>query len=371
MSHDDHKVFEFDFDEGFESSDKGKGTSDPLPIQQSLVTDAGDLFHSYLPFPSSGSYGAGRSMSHDDADGHPSVHEDTATQLVDKGKARELPPSLPPLEFSPTEFDYAQAVWPLASSTPGPSSYGSGFMSIPDTTPPSSLPNPNNEGSPTLRRVPSRRRSLSNLSVRSDHSATTRSVPRIKAKFGAGSSTLARKLLFRKRPTCSSTPSSPPDDGTSTGVHDVGCLLPWRADLKSRRETVHDIDHDLHTGPPSLSLCYAPCIPLSKPRSNSSPFPLSALDIIPATSHDVFAPIPIVIHNYFDTILPKELRLEILASLVRLHQQEFESNLREGRWTVAKATASKNKYVGRNRGIRELVKLSRVCQRRPLRRGQS
>jgi len=97
-----------------------------------------------------------------------------------------------------------------------------------------------------------------------------------------------------------------------------------------------------------------------KSRSYSSPLPLSALDIVPSATTNVFTPIPIIPRNYFDEALPRELRLRILSSLLSLHEEEHDRIVREGYWTVMRASSSKNKWVGRNKGIRELVKFRRV-----------
>ncbi|KAF8203999.1 RNI-like protein [Pholiota molesta] len=99
-----------------------------------------------------------------------------------------------------------------------------------------------------------------------------------------------------------------------------------------------------------------------KGRSKSSPYPISALDFVPITSSDIFQPLPIVVVNYFDRVLPRELRLRILAALVELHEQDHARAIAEGRWTMAKATSSKGRWVGRDKGIRELFKLSRVSK---------
>jgi F-box/leucine-rich repeat protein 2/20 len=98
-----------------------------------------------------------------------------------------------------------------------------------------------------------------------------------------------------------------------------------------------------------------------KVRSKSSPHPLSALDFIPSNSTDIFQPLPLIVLNYFDLVLPKELRLRILRALVELHEEDLLWSIRQGRLTMAKATSSKGRWVGRDKGLRELFKLSRVC----------
>lgn len=99
----------------------------------------------------------------------------------------------------------------------------------------------------------------------------------------------------------------------------------------------------------------------AKTRSKSSPYPISVLDFIPHTSTDIFQPLSIVTLNYFDLILPKELRLHILRALIESHEQDHQRSIREGRLTAAKAASSKGRWVGKDKGMRELFKLSRVC----------
>jgi F-box/leucine-rich repeat protein 2/20 len=98
-------------------------------------------------------------------------------------------------------------------------------------------------------------------------------------------------------------------------------------------------------------------------RFTSSPHLLSALDFVPITSTDIFQSFPIVIQNYFDLSLPKELRLQIFRDLVHVHERDHMRLFSSGRFTATKASYSRNRWVGRDRGIRELFKLSRVCFR--------
>ncbi|KAF9055955.1 RNI-like protein, partial [Panaeolus papilionaceus] len=100
----------------------------------------------------------------------------------------------------------------------------------------------------------------------------------------------------------------------------------------------------------------------TKTRSKSSPYPTSALDFIPVTSSDVFQPLPLIIRNYFDLILPRELRLAILRSLIHVHEADLQRAIEEGRFNMAKAASSRGRWVGRDKGIRELFKLSRVSR---------
>lgn len=319
--------------------------------------------------------------------------------LSGKGKEREidsgLPPTLPPLTFS-ADFEYGNVDWPLAGflspNTPGPSSYGSGYGSLTAVHSDTSSSSPTPVGSPilvdtpsatdvtrsppTLRRMPSRRRSLSNISIHS-----TRSVSRVKAKFVPNGvpSTIARKLLFRKRdsepipdlPSLPRAQSSPISQIIESGDLDAGhgsCLLPWskpQGDASAVLPLSLNLEFGLNVESESLPL-YSGIRLKGKGRSYSSPLPFSALDIIPVTSPDIFVPIPLVVRNYFDEVLPKELQLHVFRSLVLLHVADHSRAVNEGRWSVAKASSSKSRWTGRDKGVRELVKFSRVSIEPPL-----
>lgn len=306
--------------------------------------------------------------------------------LPGKGKTKELAPTLPPLEFSPTEFGYSKADWPSPgpiTPTPGPSSYGSGYGSIIEsniinlTVGDETYPLP--ESSPILRRMPSRRRSFSNLSIHSTRSIAALSMSRIKGKVGAskGPGNLARKLLFRSRPGSSASSPTPTPSTTTPGenifdadfaVSQGSCLMPWRTDKSQARDVPPPVSYlNLEA---KLDDQVLPVYRRSQKavdlkgngRSYSSPLPLSALDIIPTALTDIFTPIPIIPRNYFDEVLPRELRLRVLSSVVALHEAEHDRDVREGYWTVMRASSSKNKWVGRDKGVRELIKFSRVSK---------
>ncbi|KAG5219624.1 F-box/LRR-repeat protein [Salix suchowensis] len=195
----------------------------------------------------------------------PTEHDDiySDSELVGtskgKGKEREQPPTLPPLDFTPTELGgYDASNWPstgFSPSSPGPSSYGSGYASLNNATKAvEQLPSIVTtiqpfvtavaSDSPALTRMPSRRRSLSHI----------RTHPR------------AAKLR---------------------------------------------------------ALCLG---------------------------------------NYFDEALPRELKLCIFQALVHLHEEDYSRAVRDGTWSMMKASSSKGRWVGRERGARELVKLSRVSR---------
>ena len=304
-----------------------------------------------------------------------SPFDDETDVLPGKGKARDLAPMLPPLEFSPTELGYSRTDWPSPgpnTPTPGPSSYGSGCGSVVESSIDLIITNENiNRGlphsppPPIIRRMPSRRRSFSNLSIHSTRSAL--SITRIKGKFGSTHGNLARKLLSGKRAGSSTTsPVQTPGATTSGGylvdgdvrVEQGSCFMPWRNDTKKERPPpIPFLDLDTQLAQQRLPI-YTDF--KGKSRSHSLPLPASALDIIPAVPPDVFTPIPTEVNNYFDDLLPRELRLRILVSLVTMYEEGHDKTIQEGDWTVSRASSPKSKWVGKDRGFRELVKLSRV-----------
>lgn len=317
-----------------------------------------------------------------------------------KGKARELPPSLPPLSFSSTEFSYGSSEWP---SIAGPSSYGSNYSTAADEPQPSlassesitgvlgSSPSSPVVADPSIR-APLRTRSLSNLSTRSRRSLSNVSISKMKMKLGGGSkspSTIARKLLFRRRddstPSSSSpttTPSSPlsrtPDldyDATTERIlanaralERSGTFIRWSKDVEPRTPLASPVVETDSVWGTFQTFPQSPkptdLHPLrTKGRSYSSPLPLpaSVLDIVPLAPADILSPQPVIKPCYFDEWLPRELKLEVFKTLVEIFQDEFEKRVENGKWTANKAASSRNRWVGRDKGIRELFKISRVC----------
>ncbi|KAK7063773.1 hypothetical protein R3P38DRAFT_3249359 [Favolaschia claudopus] len=272
-------------------------------------------------------------------------HEDAAQSSGSgKGKEKEQPPTLPPLTFSPTEFGYDHTNWPSPATTSaapssfdsrpaaGPASYSS--LAPLDLVLAPAPPSPVLDTPQTVVRPLSRRRSLPSLAT----AHNSKSKFRLKAP-----STLARKLLFKKYDgdACPTPPSSP-TDGRDLDLGAGSCFAPWRNDS-------------------ALALEYQ-FVPTLKGRTNSSPFPASVLDLIPAAIGDTLEPLPRFVPDYLDDILPRELRVHIMLSLIAVHQADHLRALRDGQWTVTKATSSKNKWVGRDKAIRELVRFSRVSK---------
>ena len=395
---------------------KGKGVTKPMPIRapMAVVHDFFDASHSgtdlsstgndshrplFLPPVASSSFKPYHMLFDDNPRDFypntgdlPSVSDPAFDPWKEKGKGKEHPPILPPLAFSSTDFGYGQVSSPslaLISSSLSPSSYGSNYgLSMtstnnePETSDPAGSPvfpttpprplSPSDIGRPVIRHMPSRSRSLSNLSVYSTRSLAARSMSRIKMKFSRPNtpSNLTRKLLFRKTTNTNDDLSSSANISPTSAIDDADPGMnnfpsQWRTDFK-----VDELDTtiarlsclrlpDADSGPSNAFFCQ-PSPLRHKGRSKSSPLPLSALDYIPVTTTDIFAPIPVVVRNYFDELLPQELRIQVLASLVALHEADHLRAVREGRWTMAKAASSRSKWVGKDKGIRELVRMSRV-----------
>lgn len=379
--------------------DKGKvvslhNPSEPMSILpgRTVLDTQFDLFAMSFSSPASSSHMAppifaselyAPHSAHVDADVAQleSAEGDALPPVEGKGKGRELPPTLPPLSFTPTEFLYGSADWP---SVAGPSSYGSTFSSLTSADPRtpdmniSSAPfsAPNSPESPQVRvRVPSRARSLSNLSVRSRQSLSGLSMNKVKLKA---------KKLFGKRDGSPSTPASPasePDifsdatlvEVTMPGLDILGqsnCFVPWSRDMKPRTPLATPVVGTEvawgHIDPIYRFSRQTNLPPLrTKGRSYSSPlpFPSSPFDIVPTAPADIFAPVPTLLPNYFDEVLPHELKVHILASLVHLHQADHALRIAGPKWSAIRAGSSKNKWVGRDKGIRELFRLSRVGTR--------
>ncbi|KAJ7292807.1 F-box domain-containing protein [Mycena rebaudengoi] len=349
---------------------KGKGVSKPMPIRSPVPTsDPHDLFdissaagtssHSHPAFssftpslcytPIDSIEQSPTSVEHDGFSESPL--DSSLVTGKGKGKEKEQPPTLPPLTFSPTEFGYGHTNWPSPST--GPSSYSSlaPLDLIAPTPPPPVLQvsSPSSSPGPSL----PRRRSLPTLA------ASPRAVSKFRLKVKAHGN-LARKLLFRKYDgdACPTPPSSP-TESIDTQLLDWGsgnCLAPWRTDSKLSRLPVEfplALEYQSLPSPPG---------PLSgKGRTQSSPLPFSALDLIPSSTSDIFVPIPLIIPNHFD-ILPEELRLSILISLIAVHEADHARALRNEQWTVVKASSSRNRWIGRDKAVRELVRFSRVSK---------
>ena len=307
---------------------------------------------------------------------------DTDLPYLDKGKATDTPPILPPLTFPPMTFDICPS--PSLISEPGPSSYGSlhpqhieheSLSYIPPV-----LRNTTTHGAAHI--LPSaspRRRSFSNPPFR--HLERLISASRdIEASRGLNDR--SHKLPSDRRQT-RSVPSSPGVEvQVPVGLDDVdasNCLAPWKRDFRSRSKSKAGsfsylvLDRINGGSTPALP-DYYPIYSATRSaiedrtrrangRSYSDPYPLPyAFDMVSPDTSDAFVPVTVINPpNLFDGILPREIRLRIFGFLVKTYEEDHARKVYEGRWTANKA--SKHKWVGRDRGIRELIRLRRVSMR--------
>jgi hypothetical protein len=106
----------------------------------------------------------------------------------------------------------------------------------------------------------------------------------------------------------------------------------------------------------------SPDVLLFKGRSYSSPYPLttSVLDIVPPSTADITLPITSLVPSYFEERLPHELQVRVLMTLVRAHEEEHEYTSNSSSWTALKASSTRNRWVGTDKAMRELIKFGRV-----------
>ncbi|KAJ3789976.1 hypothetical protein GGU10DRAFT_10015 [Lentinula aff. detonsa] len=359
-----------------DSSDKGKKPSRPLPIMISArqATDFDDFVmspawstsSSYPDTPTAspspealgssfptftlGSFStvwpSSGSSSNPDVFEAPFVEQSGTDLLQDKkgkGKKRDDgPPSIPPLSLSPV---ISSSVLPELACPGASSSSANGRLTerlsastelpVDESVPPFSVIN---------RSPPSRRHTFSHRLIHSRHPS---SLTRLKAKFNSPNRTHTT-VVSKKLTTSPSQPATPQLTSTSnihiyTPASLVEVAIPFENEVLETCMPIHSILK-------------------AKGRTNSSPLPISALDYIPARSEDVFVPVASSSSNFFDEVLPKELKLLILQSLVAIHEGDKWKMLEHADWSVTKSIALKNRWLGKDRAIRELVKLSRVSK---------
>ncbi|PBL00675.1 RNI-like protein [Armillaria gallica] len=365
------------------ASGKGKGVSIPMPIPSGSLLHEEDVFSDLQPSSHTGSspslsvfvnypqkvvhssWGpSSSSCSRSNASSPPESLTGPSEGTVygkGKGKAADLPPCLPPLAFSRPEFSYSHIAWPSSSVTDSvePSSYGSPRFDSPNSPSPSlsfdvtNLPNPS-QSNPSHNPTHVRRRTVSNSSIRSTSSVSTLSLSKLRGKAFSGTpGNLTRKLLRKSGiPATDDAPVEAPIQ--SDPLSHASCqILEEQFKDADLSYTISSIDGSQSF--PSTTL-------KGKSRSNSSPFPFSILDLATtASSTDHFVPLSLTIPSHFEA-LPRELRLRVLLAFLDIHEEDHEKDLMQGQWTVMKASSSKNKWVGRDRAMRELVKLSRVSK---------
>ncbi|TFK56776.1 RNI-like protein [Heliocybe sulcata] len=271
--------------------------------------------------------------------------------------------------------------WPTPSSVStgaGSSSYASSYAYNSEPAQPESQRSPaiSPPAPPLLTRVPSRRRSLSNLPIHSPRSPAERPVSGLRMKFEApkGASNLARKLLAKRR----DGPDTPSSDGSldDTGMLVLdssigeeygagGCFAPWRSDNKFRPKSAIECTLPVLSYETAVVKGLASRANARTLRTQGRTYscPISPLDIIDFPSPpDVFTPIQLPVRRPFDESLPRELKLHIFRLLVLAHAREHQDLVADGKWTALKASSSRNRWVGKDRGVRELIKLSRVSK---------
>ncbi|EPQ60313.1 RNI-like protein [Gloeophyllum trabeum ATCC 11539] len=141
--------------------------------------------------------------------------------------------------------------------------------------------------------------------------------------------------------------------------------MPWKTDSKARPKSGADCipvpvlsyEAGIAKGLDSRSSAR-----VLRTQGRSYSCPVSPLDIVIPPTLDVFTPIPLPVHRPFDDLLPREVKLHVFKLLVLSHEQEYEKRIADGNWTALKASASRNRWVGKDKGVRELVKFSRVSK---------
>jgi F-box/leucine-rich repeat protein 2/20 len=362
-----HDLFSMSFDSNYSPGSSHPGPSSPPVIRNDLTTTALQNLtsrHDLDPIP-----------------------YDTDLPYLDKGKARDAPPTLPPLAFPPMTFDICPSS-PSLISEPGPSSsYGSLHPQHIEHesfsySPPVLRTSTAHGAAHILPPASPRRRSFSNPPFRH----LERLISSVHTGVNIESS---RSLNDRSHISSSdrrqtrSAPSFPGVEAQAPADLDVvdagSCLAPWRRDFKSRSKAkagsfsylvLDRVDGGSEPALPDHYPIYSAArsaiegrIRKTNGRSNSDPFPLPyAFDLVSPDTSDAFVPITVINRpNLFDGILPREIRLRIFGFLVKAYEEDHARKISEGRWTVNKA--SKNKWVGRDRGIRELIRLRRVSMR--------
>ncbi|KDR85658.1 hypothetical protein GALMADRAFT_53752 [Galerina marginata CBS 339.88] len=298
-----------------------------------------------------------------------------------KGKEKEPFPYLPPLTFSVIKLDYSHDH--DLPPTPGPSSYGTLYSpplaidSLPPIfndreipVPPSHSPSPEPDSQDLTEPHLTRCRSLANLSQPISAllgTVSTTTNPQ-QSTFGPSRipNNISHQIIDQKdyNNDSSSLDQTRQASGPSSAISKFD-LLAIQREPGSYPPSWYTVAKPVGSMLTAQAFIHSPAPRPSlrtKVRSKSSPYPISVLDFIPNTSPDIFQPLPIVIPNYFDLILPKELRLHILGALLESHEQDYLRYVRDGRLSVAKASSSRGRWVGKDKGVRELVKLSRVSK---------
>jgi F-box/leucine-rich repeat protein 2/20 len=348
------------------------GTSHPGPSSPPVIPNDSDLPATLRTLPS----------QHNLDD----IPYDTDLPFLDKGKARDTPPILPPLTFPPITFDICPS--PSFISEPGPSSFGSlhpqhiEHESL-SYTPPVLRCSTALDMASSFPPSSPRRRSFSipvpcytERLISSVHTGVE-----IESSRDPNDRSHKHSSSSDRRKT-RSVPSSP-GVGVQVPINldavDAGnCLAPWMRDFRSRSKdkskagsysylVLDHVGEGTTTALPDYSPGYIASrpVPENRPRkangrSYSDPYPLPhPFDVVSSYTPDAFVPIHVVNPpNLFDGMLPREVRLRIFGFLVEIYEEDHARRVREGKWTANKA--AKHKWVGRDQGLRELMRLKRV-----------
>lgn len=281
------------------------------------------------------------------------------------------PPTLPNLNFSPSDVHYPLD-WDndYNSSYVEPGSYAQSYVSYPNSV---------------SERTSSAFSPLSSPLTDAFSSPSSPTQPFVYSPVATSSSmpndlaTITSIVTPVEASTSAPTPTVMP----TTDDLSAGCV-PWLMDKKSIASKIKKRSRSLLTL--RVDVTPSASTPPTSCPSPSTPEPSASVSRRPKFGHHhasyphyhnpISVPPPrtvapeislepeIVLLNHFDNRLPRELKLAIFSTLVELHEIEQARDIAEGRWTMAKA--EKSKWVGRDAGLRELVKISRVRSSRPL-----
>jgi F-box/leucine-rich repeat protein 2/20 len=89
-------------------------------------------------------------------------------------------------------------------------------------------------------------------------------------------------------------------------------------------------------------------------------FPRIPLDLVPFTPDDLVVPVQVPKINFFDTLLPKEVKIDILKALVDLYIADERKITSSTNWTALKASNHRYRWMGKDKACIELIRLAQV-----------
>jgi len=368
------------------SPSKGKGVSRPLPIllpplpfQQHDTFDISISNNAHIPRSASSPAGPSSMTAHYSPDfglslesawdpaapdyvvpgegGAGSFDDEEFEDSIGKGKQKESagPPSLPPLRaFTPIDSEETRDISWSVSTPGGLSSYTSGYINQqsftlgPAEIDPTPTPIPAALATRTIRRHSYPESADASTFCLGEPS----SFSRLKSKLNPSTSNLAKKLLARRRAkslaiTAIDDRSFSPSTSLDTDIA-YGSVRPWPTQRAQTDSEVTGIradgeKRDRHT---------AAILALQRTQTAPSSVPLYV---------DAETPAPQTRGSFEYDALPTEVRLAVLRCLVDAFVEEHETRLREGTWDAGKASLPQNKWVGKEQGMRELLKFGQVA----------